>query len=511
MLATLTSGAVLGVDAFLVAVETEVTTGIPCFHAIGIPQLAAREIRERIHAALANSGYYLPPRRVTLNLSPGEVPKQASALDLPIAAAMLAAAGQMRPGERLARHLVVGELAMDGALRPVRGALPLALAARESGFEGIVLPEANAAEAAVVEGLDVRGAATLKAAVHFLEGTAELPPYARDPAAPAAAQDSDLDFADVLGQEAAKRGLEVAAAGAHNVLMLGPPGSGKTMLAQRLPGILPPMSPDEALEATKIHSVAGLLTQQRPFVAARPFRSPHFTISDAGLVGGGPHPRPGEAALAHHGVLFLDEFAEFRRNVLEALRQPAEERQITLVRGGLSLSYPSAFLLVAAMNPCPCGHLGGSLRSCTCTPEVVRRYQGRVAGPLLDRIDMHVEVAGVRYRSLADRNPGERSEAIRERVVRARAIQQERFAGRSGVCANAHMSSHDVRVHCSLASGADTLLREAITRLRLGARAYTRVLKIARTIADLDGGGEITPTHVSEAIQYRALDRGTGT
>lgn len=508
MLARVTAGAVLGIDAYLVTCEADVSSGLPAFYLVGLPQGAVKEARERVQAALQNSGHYLPPRRYTINLAPADIPKAGSAFDLPIAVGMLAGAGQMRDITRLDEYLMVGELGLDGKLRPVRGALPLAIAARDAGFRGIVLPQHNVGEAAVVAEMDVRGAINLAEVVRFLEQSADLPRMVLDREAlfrEAAA--CELDFAEVKGQEHVKRALEVAAAGAHNLLMVGPPGSGKTMLAQRLPGILPPLTFEEALETTKIHSVAGLLGGTKALVAARPFRNPHTTISDAGLIGGGSTPKPGEVSLAHHGVLFLDELAEFRRNVLEVLRQPIEDARVTLSRAAVSLTYPSRFMLVAAMNPCPCGHHGDSQRRCTCAPQAVQRYLGRVSGPLLDRIDLHVEVPAVRYRDLADRRPAEPSAAVRERVTRAREVQRARFAARADVHANAHMTARDLREHCAIGDGGEALLRTAITRLGLSARAYHRVLKIARTIADLDGTGDISTAHISEAIQYRSLDR----
>jgi magnesium chelatase family protein len=421
---------------------------------------------------------------------------------------ILAGTGQVGANGALEKFALLGELGLDGELRPVRGALSIAVSARQAGLRGLVLPAENVAEAAVVDGLEVRGARTLSEVLRFLEGGGELPKAEVDREALFRVSSVyDSDFADVKGQEHAKRALEVAAAGAHNLLMVGPPGSGKTMLARRLPTILPPLTLEEALETTKIHSVAGLLGPGQALVATRPFRSPHATISDAGLIGGGSPPKPGEVSLAHHGVLFMDELPEFRRNVLETLRQPIEDSEVTLSRAAISLTYPARFMLVAAMNPCPCGYYGDGQRPCACAPQSVQRYLAKVSGPLLDRIDLHVEVPAVQYRDLSDGRPGEPSEAIRERVGRAREMQRERFAGRADIHANAHMAPRDLRELCRVGEGGDALLRTAITRLGLSARAYHRVLKIARTIADLDGAAEIGTAHVSEAIQYRSLDR----
>ena len=507
MLARVRSAAVLGIDAYLVDVETDIANGLPTFVTVGLPQGAVRESRDRVYSAIANTGYMFPLKRCTINLAPADIQKSGSAFDLPIALGILAATEQISP-ERLARIAVLGELGLEGAVRPVRGALPVALAARTAGLEALILPQENLPEAGVVSGLQVFGARTLAEIADYLDGRADLPKAAVD--VDRLFEDrarDDVDFSDVKGQQHAKRALEVAAAGSHNLLMVGPPGSGKTMLARRIPTILPKMSLDEALETTKIHSVAGVLPLGESLVARRPFRAPHHTISDAGLIGGGSYPRPGEVSLAHGGVLFLDELPEFRKNVLEVLRQPMEDGLVTIARAAMSLSYPARFMLAAAMNPCPCGYFGDPHHPCACAPQVVQRYLARVSGPLLDRIDIHLEVPAVKYQALAEQGRGEPSEAIRERVDRARGVQRERFANRPGIYANAHMAPRDLRAHCRISAGADSLLKTAITRLGLSARAYHRMLKIARTIADLDGRAALEPAHVSEAIQYRTLDR----
>jgi magnesium chelatase family protein len=435
------------------------------------------------------------------------VRKEGSAFDLPVAVGILAGTSQVEI-ERLERFALLGELGLDGGLRPVRGALPIALAVRDAGLAGLVLPRENVAEAAVVDRLEVRGASTLLEVIRFLDGSEELEIARTDrDALFRTASAYDVDFADVKGQEQVKRALEVAAAGAHNILMVGPPGSGKTMLARRVPSILPPLTLEEALETTKIHSVAGLLTTGCALVAVRPFRAPHHTISDAGLIGGGSTPRPGEVSLAHHGVLFMDELPEFKRNVLEVLRQPLEDAEVTISRANLSLTYPCRFMLAAAMNPCPCGFYGDPQRPCACGPQTVQRYLARVSGPLLDRIDLHLEVPAVRYRELTDQRSAESSATIRERVTSARVRQRARFVGRRGLYANAHMRPREIREFCRIGEASDALLNTAITRLGFSARAYHRVLKIARTIADLEGVEEIATPHVAEAIQYRSLDR----
>ena len=507
MLATITSGAVLGVEAYPVRVEVDLARGLPSMSVVGLPQGAVREGRERVLAALVNSGFAVPPRRVTINLAPADVPKSGSAFDLPIALGLLTAAGALasRP---MAGVCAVGELGLDGSVRAVPGVLAVALWCRDAGIPALIVPVANAAEAAVVDGVRVYGAPTLQAVTDHLEGRAPLHRASPGGAGLARAAEGP-DFAEVRGQEMARRALEIAAAGGHNVLLLGSPGSGKSMMARRLPSILPPLTPEEALDATRVHSVAGRIPAGAGLLRARPFRAPHHGITDAGLVGGGGIPRPGEASLAHHGVLFLDELPEFRRSALEALRQPLEDGSIVIGRARTTVRLPARFTLVAAMNPCPCGHHGDGSDRCTCSPERVRRYRGRVSGPLLDRIDMHVAVPPVPPEELTGRRASEPSGSIRARVVEARERQLRRYRD-DGVFCNGQLDARATRRYCRLDDPGAALLEAAIRRLGLSGRGYHRILRLARTIADLDATEALDPEHVAEAIQYRSLDRPLG-
>ena len=508
MLATVLSGALVGIDGLLVEVEVDVALGLPQFTTVGLPEGAVRESKDRVRSAIKNSGYEFPSRKITVNLAPADIKKEGSAYDLPIALGILAAEGWLDK-EHIVQYALLGELSLDGRVKPIQGVLPLAVMAKEKGLKGLIVPQENAAEAAVVEGLEVFGVPTLADAFLFLNRDHEITPESVDLQAMFAAHSQyEVDFNDVKGQDHVKRALEVAASGGHNLMLVGPPGAGKTMLARRLPTILPDMTLVEAIEATKVHSVSGLMDGQA-LIATRPFRSPHHTISDAGLIGGGSIPKPGEVSLAHHGVLFLDELPEFRKNVLEVLRQPLEDARVTISRAVGSITYPASIMLVSAMNPCPCGSLGDPRHECTCTPQQIQRYRAKISGPLLDRIDIQVEVPAVEYKELSQDTLTEDSATIRERVNKARQVQLSRFAGRTLFC-NAQMTSRDIRKFCHPDDGGDKLLENAMSRLGLSARAYTRILKVARTIADLAGEEEVRSGHIAEAIQYRALDRQLG-